>query len=451
MNRNTMDNKSKGTVNFPGKIQNRHLDRSILLKETGSDASVRNTILLIMLVVIGFIVWANVLEISEVASTTGKITHQGDVVDVQHLVGGRVKKIMARNGALVKEGQVLVYLDPIITRLELESIQGKKNLLLARKIRLDALLSGNKPDFDQIENYDIKNAQILLYDNAIKSRDLEIKMVKNKINQVKADLQLQKTEQVKLKKSVALIKEELDIRSKLRSKGLNPRVTLLRLEKEYNEALGTLKQIPGIIRKQKERQKELGNALSGITVTYMEKYSKELEDVNAEISTVVKQISIYDSNIESLEIKAPVEGVVHDSRLKSPGQIVKPGDVFMTLIPTERPLVARVKILSRDIGHIKNGQNAIMRITTYDSRRYGVLKGTVVAVSPSVLIPEDRGEPYYEGIIKLAKDYVGNSPGEMKVFSGMTLTADIKTGSKYFIDYLLKPIYVASQTSFHER
>jgi HlyD family secretion protein/adhesin transport system membrane fusion protein len=444
-------NALKQSAKFPGKIQNRHLDRSILLQETGSDGVIKSTIYMISLILVGFIIWASFLQIAEVASTTGEITHQGDVVQVQHLAGGRVKKVYVKNGSVVKKGQTLMTLDPIITGLELNSIRDKLSLMIAKKIRLMALLNGKEPDFSKIEDKNIKIAQKLLYTNTLESYGLEKLIIGKQINQVRIEAELLKKERDKLNRNMLFIKEELDIRRKLRSKGLNSRITLLTLEKEYNDAKYSLNQFPEKQRKYEQKEKELRNSVRNITAIYMKNSSKELEQVSSEIATTEKQISIYDNNIESLRIKAPVEGIVHNIRMKGAGQIAKSGEVLMTIIPTEKALVAKVHISAKDIGHVRRGQTVIMRVTTYDSRRYGVLKGTVYKISPSVLIPEDRTEPYYEGIILLEKNYIGKNEEKLKVFSGMTLTADINTGSKYFIEYLLKPIYVSTQTSFTER
>ncbi len=451
MNTNESNNSLKNFGTFPGKIQNRHLDRSILLRETGSESTIKRILFLIGAIVVAFIVWANFLEIAEVASTTGKITHQGDAVMVQHLMGGRVKKVLVRNGTFVKEGQALILLDPIISKLERESIRGRKYLLSAVKIRLEALLSENEPDFSLIIDPNVAGAQRRLYRNELTTYALEGNVLINQIEQVESEIRLQKKQQVKLKKSVDLIKEELDIRKKLGSKGLNSRVAILQLEKEYNNAFYSLKQVPAAINKLSSRKQEIQNALAGMTAKHMENYARELSEVNNEITTLEKSINIFDSNIDALEVKAPVEGYVHDLRLQGPGRVAQPGDLLLTIIPTRKPLVAKVKIDSKDIGHIKTGQTATMRVATYDSRRYGVLKGKLIRISPSALIPGDQSAPYYEGIIQLEKPYLGETEGRMNVFSGMTLTADIRTGSKLFIDYLLKPIHIATQTSFHER
>ncbi len=257
--------------------------------------------------------------------------------------------------------------------------------------------------------------------------------------------------QAKLRASVKLIKEELDIALKLKAKGHSARAAILAIEKEYTEASYNLKQVPVEIKKQGERLEELHYTLASITDKAMETFSRELSEVDSEIAMIERKISIYDSNIDTFDIKAPVEGYVHDIHLQSPGEVAIPEDILLTLIPTDKPLIARVKISTRDIGHIKIGQPATLRIATYDSRRHGVLHGKVLELSPTALIPKEKREPYYEGIIELDKAYVGNVPGQMKLFSGMTLTADIRTGSKSLFEYLLKPIYLAAQSSFKER
>jgi membrane fusion protein, adhesin transport system len=167
--------------------------------------------------------------------------------------------------------------------------------------------------------------------------------------------------------------------------------------------------------------------------------------------TLENKMKSFDSTIDALEIKAPVSGYVHDLQLNFPGEVAGAGDILLTLIPTNQPLVAKVKISSKDRGHVKVAQQARIRLTTYDSRRYGVLEGKVISISPSALIPSDHSAPYYEGIVELNPQDMHARRPELTLFSGMTLSADIKTGTKTLIEYLLKPIYTSTQTSFHER
>jgi len=211
------ENKSHSSeARFPGKIQNRHLDRSILLRETGSAMGTKQVIFSVLTLLIIFLIWANFLQINETATTEGELFHAGEAVKVQHLVGGRVLEVMVQNGTLVQQGEPLIRLDPVISVFEQESIRDRLLQLRASSIRLNALLAGNDPDLSAIKDQELLLAERTLYEQTVK------------INQIEQ----QKNSRVKLEKSVELVKEELDIRTKLKSKGLNSRVTLLQLEKE---------------------------------------------------------------------------------------------------------------------------------------------------------------------------------------------------------------------------
>lgn len=436
---------------FPGKIQNRHLDRSILLRETGSGVHTKRVILFVLGILVTFLVWANFLHINETATTEGELFHAGEAVKVQHLVGGRVLEVMVQNGSLVQKGETLIRLDPVISLYELESIRDRVQQLSAAEIRLKALLDGVDPNLSMLQDKELLRAERTLFEQTVKKNRLEQEMLKNQIEQLATEIEQQKNSKVKLAKTVELVKEELDIRTKLKSKGLNSRVTLLQLEKEYNEALYSLKQVPNTLQNLREKQKELQNIIANKTTQAKQQYAKELTETRTELMTLENKVKSFDSTIDALEIKAPASGYVHDLQLHFPGEVAGAGDILLTLIPTDQPLVAKVKISSKDIGHVKVAQQARIRLTTYDSRRYGVLAGKVVSISPSALIPSDQSAPYYEGIVELDPQYQEANRSEITLFSGMTLSADIKTGTKSLIEYLLKPIYTSTQTSFHER
>lgn len=436
---------------FPGKIQNRHLDRSILLRETGSGVHTKRVILFVLGILVTFLVWANFLHINETATTEGELFHAGEAVKVQHLVGGRVLEVMVQNGSLVQKGETLIRLDPVISLYELESIRDRVQQLSAAEIRLKALLDGIDPNLSMLQDKELLRAERTLFEQTVKKNRLEQEMLKNQIEQLATEIEQQKNSKVKLAKTVELVKEELDIRTKLKSKGLNSRVTLLQLEKEYNEALYSLKQVPNTLKNLREKQKELQNIIANKTTQAKQQYAKELTETRTELMTLENKVKSFDSTIDALEIKAPASGYVHDLQLHFPGEVAGAGDILLTLIPTDQPLVAKVKISSKDIGHVKVAQQARIRLTTYDSRRYGVLAGKVVSISPSALIPSDQSAPYYEGIVELDPQYQEANRSEITLFSGMTLSADIKTGTKSLIEYLLKPIYTSTQTSFHER
>jgi HlyD family type I secretion membrane fusion protein len=113
-------------------------------------------------------------------------------------------------------------------------------------------------------------------------------------------------------------------------------------------------------------------------------------------------------------------------------------------------LLVETRITTRDIGHVEIGQPATIKVTAYDYARYGSISGELKEISSSTFL-DKQGDLYYKGVISMDRDYVGNDPQVNKVFPGMTVQADIKTGRKTLLEYLLKPIVSSIGNGFRER
>lgn len=132
------------------------------------------------------------------------------------------------------------------------------------------------------------------------------------------------------------------------------------------------------------------------------------------------------------------------------GGVIAPGQRLMEIVPLDNELIAEVKVMPLDIGHIGTGDPVNVKITSYDSSRYGSIDGTVTGLSATTF-SEAQGAPYYKGQIKLSKNYVGDVEGKNKILPGMIVNADIITGEKSILAYLLKPIHLSMQSAFAER
>jgi adhesin transport system membrane fusion protein len=108
-----------------------------------------------------------------------------------------------------------------------------------------------------------------------------------------------------------------------------------------------------------------------------------------------------------------------------------------------------VMVLPRDIGFIKEGQRASVKLDSFDSARFGAVEGHVKRVAPTSTKMKENGAPFYKVEVALAKPFVGAE--NHRLMPGMTGEADIATGRKSVMQYLLKPIFLASDTAFHER
>lgn len=432
--------------------QTRFLTRSILLSETGSGWIIKWIIFFTLFLFLAFVLWASYMEIDEVSSAQGEIQPQGELVKIQHLIGGRIIHIAVSEGQLVKKGDLLIKLDPEISKLKIDEFTIKHKVLQAESVRLNALLDGKTPDFSslkQIEAHIIRDQNRLFQENIRRDRSGE-SMIKNQIRQTQAQISELIREEKKLKKNVELQKEEMKLRKELLDKGLYSKLSYLSLQRNFNDSQTRLKQLPDQYNQLRARLNEMKGKLDEYVAKVRENYSKELALVNSNIMQTEKILAQFNSNLEYLELKSPVDGFIHWMRPKSALEIAEPGATLMEIVPSDKELLAQVKISARDIGHVSKGQFASVKLTTYNFRRYGDIDGSVKELSPSAFINE-KGESYYKATIKLDKNNLGTDPSKNRVLPGMVLTADIKTGSKTLFEYLLKPIYYSSQSAFRER
>ena len=190
--------------------------------------------------------------------------------------------------------------------------------------------------------------------------------------------------------------------------------------------------------------------LQSINADSRENALQQLETLESEQSETVELAKKLHKQVDRLEIRSPVDGVVKGLEFHTIGGVIAPGRKLMEIVPDSKEIFAEVKISPNDIGHIKPGMPVIIMVTSYDSSRYGHIDGKVTSLSATTFTSEKR-EIYYKGVVTLAKSYVGSIPGQNLVLPGMIINGDIITGQKSLLDYLLKPVHKALNSSFSER
>ena len=123
---------------------------------------------------------------------------------------------------------------------------------------------------------------------------------------------------------------------------------------------------------------------------------------------------------------------------------------MVEIVPLDRELVVEVRISPANIGHVRPGQPVAVKVATYDFARYGAIDGRLERISATTF-EDEEGRPYYKGRMALDRPYLGDQPDRNLVLPGMTVTADINTGRKTLLAYLVKPVYTALDRGFRER
>lgn len=423
----------------------KHLTRSVLLEEIGLPGMVHAIAAFSIGIIVLFLVWTVLARVEEVALAPGELVPTASIQRLQHPEGGVVSFIGVQEGELVSKGQVLVSLDTLSARTEYAQAQISRQNLAAEKTRLLALLGRTDPEATR-EGGGAVNDQRQIIKQARADRKLKRALFEARFHQRRADLEGLGTRRRFLLQRLEIVRQELSDTEELLGRGLSTQSQVLALRKQLSDLEGELESLPSRethleqeIAEMRTEMRRMENETSQQALIRLAKVDEEL----AQNEEIMRRSG---ARLRDSEIRAPLAGVVNHLRVRTVGAVIGRGEVIAEIVPQEPHLLAEVHISPRDVGHVHEGLPVTLRLTSYDYSRFGGISGKLVSVSAGPFL-EPNGSPYHKGIVALDADHLGRFP----VIAGMTLQADIKTGSKSIFEYLLKPIYASAGQAMRER
>lgn len=434
--------------------QLRYLSQASVLEEATLPYRIKFVMFIVTLITVIAILWASLAKVKEVAKTTGEIIPATPIQVIQHQEGGTVAEILVSDGATVQENDVLMRLSGDNLRAELERAQTKDLALRAQAERYSAFADFSSADFEKFEtgnsDSDLADEQRKILESMIENRDKQKKVIEEQLHQKKENLKISQAKIETLTKNLSLTQEAYQSKKKLFKEGYMQKSLLIEAEKDLNSVAGELEKTKSESAQNKQAIVEFQNRLNSLESGLKDEALQKLSTLQADIAENQDIINKLEAQIDRLEIKAPVTGIVKGEEITTVGGVIGPGQKIMEIVPTNAGLIAEVKISPSDIGNIKIGQHCSVKITAFDYSRYGDINGKLISFSATTFLTKD-GIPYYKGRIKLEKNYLGNNPKVNVILPGNVVSADIIIGDKSIMSYLLKPIKVALHSSFTEK
>ena len=385
------------------------------LQAQSTPASSAFLYLMIAFTIVG-IVWASFSKVDEVTQAEARvITSNRDQV-VNSMEGGLLAAMLVSEGDTVTKGQAIVQLEP--TRFESQYEEG-----MSKQLALKAALSRARSEaLNQPLNFPPEvQANRAIVDNETRTYQSKKKLMDESV--------------AALRKSVDMISNEIQISQKLSEQGLFSIVELSRLRRQEND----------------------------LNQQITERLNKFRADANGEVVRIETELAQLKPNLtarrdtyERTTLRAPVNGIVKNIRMTTLGAAVPGGAPILDIVPVDAKLLLDARLDPKDVSYIKPGLPVAIKLAAFDTAIYGELKGTVVLVSPDTFRGEDarnaEGQPaaYYRVLIESEIDKTDERQKKMVIIPGMTATAQIKTGAKTVMQYLIKPIYKAKE-AFRER
>ena len=435
------------------------------------------TIILFLMVALG---WSIVGRIDIVAAASGKVVPTGRTKTVQPLETGIVTAILVRDGDHVSAGQIVMRLDQTVATAERNHVGHD---LLVSKLdvaRLAALRAGLESGSDPVASFtppkEAPTAQIVrtraamieqaaAQENKVASFDQQIAQKIAEAEEIAATI-------VKLETSLPFLAEEADIRRKAMAIEFGNKIAHLdaqvRLADQNNELLIQKRRAAenSAARKALERQRQQAQS------EYANKVLSDLADAEQKVAGFSEDAIRGDQKLEQEVLRAPVDGTVQQLVVHSVGGVVTPAQQVMMIVPADSHLEVEAMVPNRDIGFVGPGQEAQVKIDTFNFTRYGLLHGKVLSVSHDAIVrekPQDKSNPtksqtaltdtsepqgqefVYAAQIALDTTMIEVEGRMVDLSPGMAVTVEIKTGQRRVIEYLMSPLMRYKQESLRER
>jgi adhesin transport system membrane fusion protein len=446
-----MINFSKDKQIHLGGRERKLLSDSIHVEEELIPSFVRPVLYVVAGLVLGFLLWASLTHMKEIARAPGEIIPYTKAKMVQHLEGGAVAEVKVEERQLVEEGQLLLRIDGSQALAELGQMAARLDSLQLREERLMAYTERKEPSFPASDKASLLSSQKDLFTLQMATRQSTLSILERQIDQRKQRIHQLNAALGIANKNLTLSEELADMREDLASRRLITRTALLEAQRGRVTASGDVARLVDELQVAQQELAEAQNRYVDTQNQMQRDALNELGVVRAELAEVREGIQRLKARVQRLEVRAPSRGYVQDLRVQNIGQIFQPGALMMQIVSDQAVVEAEVRISPRDIGFVRPGQPVNLRVSSFDYSRFGVAKGVLKRISASSLMDETNNQPYFKGVVELSSPHVGNTPGRNLLQPGMRAEAEILTGEKTLLAYLTKPLIDVVSLSFQER
>ena len=420
--------------------------------------------------------WAAFGRIDIVASAQGRIVPSDRVKVIQAMEIGVVRRLLVEDGQKVKAGDVLLEIDPTIN--EAEARQARRDLRTTRldiaRLRAAATDTGDPLEaFTPPADADAQQVsdQRRFLESQVAEHRAKVGALDRQRQQKEAEVEATGATVAKLEAMIPVLQQRYEIRRNLANQELGSKLQYLEMLQSLTEMQQERKVQQNNKRVAEAAAAAIGEQRAQAVAEYrrglFDELGKMIQKENGLAETLVKA----EQKAKLQALKAPVDGTVQQLAMHTVGGVVTPSQELMVVVPANSRLEIEADIPNRDIGFIQAGQEAEIKIDTFNFTKYGLIHGHVLSFSQdsikrqkptdpakerSASSSTDTSEPLgqemvYQARISLEQTDMLIDGKRVQLSPGMAVTAEVKTGSRSVLSYLLSPILRFHQESMRER
>jgi len=414
---------------------------------------------LLLALITGLLLWAIFGQLDIVAVADGKLVPSTYLKIVQPAEQGIVKEILVKEGEAVKAGQVLIRMDSVLAGADVKAIRADHDNKRLALRRIDAQLTGKRFSREKGDPAELALQVEAQYAANVRAYENALAQERSLLEKARHDLAAAEGTKVKLEQVLPHYVEQEHAFEKLTKDGFAGRILYTDKRRERIEKEQDLRTQEFIIGASRALIEQSEKKIAQVTADYRRQLQAERIELSSQLEKLTQELAKLSHRHELLELRAPAAGVVKDLATHTAGTVAAPGTILMTLVPEGDKLVAEVWVSNQDVGFVRPGQEAKLKLVTFQFQKYGMIEGRVLHVNadateaPSAntrsdALSRDRpmGPLTFRALVEPASQQLSADGQRYSLQPGMQVAGEIHLGTRTVMEYLLSPV----QKAFHE-
>jgi adhesin transport system membrane fusion protein len=407
----------------------------------------------IMLTILGLLLlWMLVARVDRVITAPGKVVPIDKVKAIQHFEGGIISEILVRENQEVKVGEPLIRLDLATGGINSSEMNARMASLQLAKTRLDAESSGQEPKWplDELKQFeDLIVSEQTTYRNRKIERDNALQALENQVFQSRKRLSENQEKLIATDQNLVLARKELAVSESLVKDQLVSQLDHFQRQSRVAQLNGEVMSLRQAVLGAESAVQEALARVRQEDARFRREAANEAGELQRRMSSLTEELGMAQDQEDRSLIRSPIDGVVKNLKFQALGNVVRPGEPMMEVVPIKDQLVIELKLNPADRGYVAVGQSALVKVSTYDYLRYGGLIGKVTSIAADTDLGRNE-EQFYKVVVTTDKAWLGDVPSEYPISLGMLSEVDIKIDSQTILWSLIRPVLKLKAEAFRE-
>ena len=398
------------------------------------------------------VLWSIFGSLDRIVVAPGKVATRAPMLVMQPFTTSRILQINVKEGDQVRKGQVLVAFDPAFAQADVMALQHKVETLIAQTARLDAELNGLRFDAKPGDSAE-RLTQVQIFNQESSDYQAELKQRDSRLEQIDSQIRLDETNLPNIRAQLDMARRVVDIQQRLQSQDAAAELDVMRAQSSALDANLKMENTLGDERKLTEQRAEAVQERQAFLQKWRSEHNQQLVQLRQDLAEASETLAKAHRMKDLTELIAPVNGVVLQVADRSVGSVLREAETLVTLVPDKADLYIDASVPSRDVSYLKVGDDVRVKLEAYPFQRFGTVRGVldVIGADSVPMKPDDATSPLvYRLQVRISDNVAALAARGIRIRPGLVASAEIKTGKRSIMSYILNPILRTADESLRE-